>query len=162
MVPRFLLPVLLALPLAAQPGGPFGAWSLVSAPDLPKVIEQATASMNFITRPIARSRLKNTNPVYQTLRITREPDGVSIQFDQRQPLRVPIDGSTVPWTREDGQKFLVSARLDQEDLVQTFLAEDGERTNVFHVDAVGPTLTLRVVVTSPRLPGPLRYALTYR
>jgi hypothetical protein len=75
---------------------------------------------------------------------------------------MPADGRAVDWTREDGEKFRISARMDQDDLVQTYQAEDGERTNVFHVDATNRTLTLAVTVASPRLPGPLRYTLTYR
>jgi len=162
MLPRFLIPALLALPLAAQPPGPFGSWTLVSAPDLPGIIEAATAQMNFITRPIARSRLNQTNNVYRTLRIERESGGITIQFDQRPPQHTPADGQTVQWTREDGQTFLVSTRVDRDDLVQTYQAEDGQRTNRFHVDPATRILTLKVTVTSPRLPGPLDYELTYR
>jgi hypothetical protein len=155
-------PCLFALLLAAQPAAPFGNWTLDSAPDLPRVIEEATASMNFITRPIARSRLNKTNEVYQTVRIEREAGTISIQYGQRQPQRMPADGSPVAWTREDGEKFLISARADRDDLVQTYKAEDGERTNVFHVDPASRILTLNVTVTSPRLPRPVSYAITYR
>jgi hypothetical protein len=162
MATRLLPFLLLALPLAAQPSGPFGAWTLASAPDLPRVIEAATADMNFITRPIARSRLNKTNAVYQSLRIEPESGGVSIQYDQRQPQHLPAEGQAVAWTREDGEKLLISIRMDRDDLVQTYKAKDGERTNVFHVDPASRTLTLKVTVTSPRLPGPLTYALTYR
>jgi len=152
MIPSFLL----ALLLAVQPAAPFGSWTLDAAPDLPKVIEAATASMNFITRPIARSRLNKTNEVYQTVRIEREAGTISIQYGQRQPQRMPADGSTVAWTREDGEK------AERDDLVQTYKAEDGERTNVFHVDPDSRILTLKVTVTSPRLPRPVSYAITYR
>ena len=158
MIPTFLLTLLLAV----QPSGPYGSWTLDSAPDLPKVIEQATASMNFITRPIARSRLNKTNEVYPSLRIEREADTISIQYGQRQPLRLPADGSPVSWTREDGETFLVSARFQQDSLVQTYKAKDGERTNVFQVDPASRILTLKVTVTSPRLPRPVIYAITYR
>ncbi len=162
MIPKFLFTLLLTAPLAAQPAGPFGAWTLASAPDLAKVIEAATASMNFIIRPIARSRLNKTNAVYPTLRIEQETGGVSIQYGERQAQHLPADGRTVEWVREDGEKFLISTRVDQDDLVQTYKAGDGERTNVFHVDPASRTLTLKVTVTSPRLPGPLSYAITYR
>jgi hypothetical protein len=33
---------------------------------------------------------------------------------------------------------------------------------VFHLDPASHTLTLNVTVTSPRLPGPVTYAITYR
>jgi hypothetical protein len=162
MTSRLLLPILIALPLAAQNPGPVGDWALVSAPDLAKVIATAIAPMNFIVRPIARARLAKTNEAYRTVRIQRESGTITITYDQRQPQLMPADGRAVDWTREDGEKFRISARMDQDDLVQTYQAEDGERTNVFHVDATNRTLTLAVTVASPRLPGPLRYTLTYR
>ena len=65
-----MLPILATLPLAGA--APLGSWSVASAPDLQAVIDQATAPMNFLTRPIARSRLKATNSVYRTVRIERE------------------------------------------------------------------------------------------
>jgi hypothetical protein len=75
---------------------------------------------------------------------------------------MPADGSPVPWTREDGEKFLISARLEQGDLIQSYRAEDGERVNVLHVDPATRTLTLAVTVTSPRLPRPVSYTMAYR
>jgi hypothetical protein len=162
MSTRFLFALVLAAPLAAQPPGPYGAWTLASAPDLTKVIEAATAPMNFIFRPIARSRLEKTNEVYPTIRIEAEPGGVAIQYGERRPQHLPADGRSVPWTREDGETFMVSVRLEPDGLVQVYQAKDGQRTNVFHLDPASHTLTLNVTVTSPRLPGPVTYAITYR
>jgi hypothetical protein len=162
MTSRLLLPLLFALPLAAQNPGPVGDWALASAPDLAKVIAAATAPMNFITRPIARARLAKTNEAYRTVRIQREAGTIAITYDQRQPQLMPADGRSVDWTREDGEKFRISARMDQDDLVQTYQAEDGARTNVFHVDPASHNLTLAVTISSPRLPGPLTYTLSYR
>jgi hypothetical protein len=162
MIRRLLLPLLLALPAVAQTSGLSGTWTLAEAPDLPKVIEAATASMNFITRPIARSRLAKTNTAYRTLRIDLDASEVTIQPDQRIAQRMPADGQPVVWTREDGETFLLTVRRDKDDLVQTFKASDGQRTNVYHLDPASRTLTLAVTVTSPRLPQPLTYTLVYR
>jgi len=155
-----LLPFLLALPLAAQ--APLGTWTLASAPDIQAVIEAATAPMNFVTRPIARSRLKKTNPAYQLIRLERTPVEFVITYDVRQPQRMPVTGGAVPWKREDGEAFQISARADKEDLVQRYKAEDGERTNVFHVDSATRNLILTVTLTSAKLPGPVVYAITYK
>jgi hypothetical protein len=158
-----VLPILLAAPLAAQaPGALMGTWRLASAPDLPGIIEQATAPMNFITRPIARARLKKTNAAYRQVVIARTPAEVTIQYDDRAAQHMPANGQPVPWVREDGEKFLISARLDREDLIQTYQAEDGERVNVFHVDPATGALSLGVTVKSPRLPKPVTYTLPYR
>ncbi len=154
------LPFLLALPLAAQ--APLGHWTLAGAPDVPAIIEAATAPMNFVTRPIARSRLRKTNPVYQAIRLERTPGEYVITYDLRAPQHMPANGAAVPWKREDGDKFLISAAADKDDLVQRYKAEDGERTNVFHLDPASRTMTLTVTVTSAKLPRPVVYTITYK
>jgi len=151
---------LLALPLAAQ--APVGAWTLASAPNITAVIEAATAPMNFIKRPIARSRLGKTNPAYKRIHIDHTPAEFIIQYDDRAPQHMPTNGNAVNWKREDGETFLIAIRNDQGDLRQTYKAEDGERTNVFHVDPASGSLTLTVTISSTKLPGPVTYAITYR
>ena len=157
---RSLLPLLLALPLAGQV--PVGSWSLAEAPDIAAVIESATAPMNFITRPIARSRLKKTNEVHPRIRIEHPGSELTIQYDDLQPQHMPADGSPVPWKREDGEAFILSARTGPDGLVQTYKAEDGERSNAFRVDPATGRLTVTVTVRSGRLPGPVTYSLSYR
>ena len=159
---NLILPLLLAAPLAAQGAGAcLGTWKLASEPDLPGIIEKATASMNFVTRPIARARLKKTNAAYRQVVLSRAGGEYTIQYDDRAAQHMPVSGQAVPWVREDGEKFLISARVDHEDLIQTYTAEDGERVNVFHVDGAG-TLALGVTVKSPRLPNPVTYTMPYR
>lgn len=126
-----------------------------------KAIETAVAKMNFIKRPIARSRLKKANPHYGRIEIARGASDFSVRFDARKPVLMPLDGRSVKWTREDGEQFDVSAKLQGDTLVQTFLAEDGQRTNAFSLGTDGKLL-LRVTLTSPQLPEPVRYQLSYR
>jgi hypothetical protein len=161
MIRRLFLSTLVALPALAQGGGLWGTWTLVSTPDLAKAIEAAIAPLNPLVRPFARARLARANTPCTTLRIDPDPDGITIQTDQRAPQHVPADGRPMVWTRNDGEKLFISARLDQDDLVQTFRTRDGERTTVFHPDPASHTLTLKVTVTSPRLPNPLVYTLVY-
>lgn len=158
---RLLLPMLLATALSAQDAAWLGAWKLASAPDIPAAIEQTTASMSFITRPIARGRLKKLNPAYQRVQIARQGGDFTVQFEERAPIRIPADGKPVAWTREDGEKFMVSVKPAPDALVQHYQGEDGSRQNRFVVDATGRTLTLEVTVTSTKLPKPLTYALKY-
>jgi hypothetical protein len=126
-----------------------------------KAIEAATADMNFITRPIARSRLKKTNSLAHRIAITRQAETITVRFDERKPAQMPADGSVVKWTGEDGEQFDVFARVDNARLVQTFKAEDGQRVNAFSTEDA-QRLTLEVQVTSPRLPKPLTYTVHYK
>ncbi len=126
-----------------------------------KAIEAATADMNFLTRSVARGRLKKTNPLYRRVTITRQVVLISVKFDERKAVEMPADGSVIKWTSEDGEIYDVSARSENGRLVQTFKAEDGQRVNSFSAEGT-ERLTLEVQVTSPRLPKPLTYVVHYR
>jgi hypothetical protein len=124
-------------------------------------IEAAVAKMNFIKRPIARSRLKKTNAAHHRVTIAITAQEISVAFDNNQPVRMPADGRTAKWTREDGEVFDVAARWSDDRLVQSFKAPDGERINTFALGADGRSLEVQVEVKSPQLPEPVKYSLTF-
>lgn len=131
-----------------------------SAKTIETAIEAAVAKMNFIKRPIARSRLKKTNEAHRRVEIGIGRGEISVAFDGRKPVQMPADGSTIRWTREDGETFDVNAAWDGDRLVQTFKAEDGTRANAFSVGTDG-RLNMLVTLTSPQLDQPLVYTLTF-
>jgi hypothetical protein len=137
------------------------AFTAEGSDDINRAIEQAVASMNFVTRPIARSRLRKVNVPYRTLRISHTPAQVTTIPDARAPVVSPGDGSTVKWRREDGELFDVSTSWEGASLRQSFKADDGQRVNVYSLSPDGRTLTMHVTVTSPRLPKPITYSLRY-
>jgi hypothetical protein len=124
-------------------------------------IDTAIEKMNFIKRPIARSRLKKTNAAHHRVTIGLTAQEISVAFDGNQPVRMPADGRTAKWTREDGEVFDVAARWTDDRLVQSFKAPDGERINTFTLGPDGRALEVQVEVKSPQLPEPVRYALTF-
>ncbi len=139
--------------------------TFVSAGTPRAVIEQAihsaTAKMNFLVRAVAKSRLKSTNPLYQRIEIANDGTQITVRYDKSKPVVMPADGSTVKWTRDDGEQFDVSARAQGAQLQQTFKAEDGQRLNEFTLTPDG-SLTLAVTITSPQLSAPLQYTLAYK
>lgn len=126
-----------------------------------KAVEAATSKMNFVIRSVARSRLKKTNPPYQRIDIRNDGSQITVRFDKGNPVVMPADGAAVKWKRDDGEVFDVSAHAQGSQLRQTFKAEDGQRVNEFNMSADG-VLTLNVTLTSPQLPQPVKYVLTYR
>ncbi len=128
-----------------------------------KGITDGTASMNFIKRPIARSRLKKTNlPPYQVVRISHTPAEVSIDMDGRAPILTPADGKTIKWKRpEDGEVLDVNTVWEQNNLKETFVAGDGSRENLFEPSADGQSMVMQVTIRSPQLKQPIVYRLTY-
>lgn len=126
-----------------------------------QAIDTAIAKMNFLTRAVARSRLLDTNPLYERIEIANKGSQISVRYDKGKPVVMPADGSAVKWTRDDGEKFDVSAHALDAQLQHRFEAEDGERLNELRLSSDG-TLTLDVTISSPQLPAPVKYALTYR
>ncbi len=137
-----------------------GAWKLASAPNLVDGIRLATAGLPSGEQSRVQARLQSLNPVYRELQLRTEGPALSVTFDQRQPL-VMTAGKVQSWTREDGQTFFVSAKLDGQRLVQTFTSADGTRVNEFVPSGDGKGLTLQVTVKSHEVPGVLRYQMVY-
>lgn len=127
-----------------------------------QAIDRAVAGLNFLFRPIGRHRLRKTNAPYQKLLLEISGDQIAITRDDNPPIRTPADGTSVSWTREDGEVMKVSTAWRDGRLAQTFAAEDGRRVNEFSLAPDGQHLTMQVTVTSPRLDVPLQYRLAYR
>ena len=157
----FLVPVLAVLSLAAQEPSLSGTWTTTRAGDVAAAIQNVVADMNFIKRPIARGRLTKLNPVYKKVVIAISDTGVFVKFDERDSIPMPAGGKAGPWTREDGDKFMVAAQVTKDQMIQTFKNDEGERTNVFRLSPDGKTLTMSATIKSPQLSKPLTYVITF-
>lgn len=155
------VPVLATLSLQAQEPALSGTWTQTKADDIAAAIHVTVADMNFIKRPIARGRLAKLNPAYKKVVIAVSDKETLVKFDEREAIHMLPAGKPSPWTREDGDKFMVSAQVTKDQLIQTFKNDEGERTNVFRMSADGKTLTLTATVKSPQLPKPLTYSITF-
>jgi hypothetical protein len=127
-----------------------------------EVIEHAVGKLNFLTRDIARGRLKKLNPAYRQVAITSSPNEISVTVDNQPPLRTPEKGAPVAWVSPDGGKVNVSMQLAGRRLEQTFTSADGRRVNDYTLSPDGRTLTMQVRETSPRLSQSIRYKQVYR
>jgi hypothetical protein len=140
--------------------GEFVSTNSSKAP-ITEAIDTAIAKMNFLTRAVARSRLLDANPLYERIEIANDGSQITVRYAKGKPVVMPADGGAVKWTRDDGEKFDVSAHAGDSQLQHRFKAEDGERLNEFRLSPDG-TLTLNVTISSPQLAAPVKYALTYR
>lgn len=158
------LPVLAAEPsaLAMMPvAAPNGAFVLDRAPDLDKGITAFVAQASSGRRDLIARRLKAVDPLYQRLEISSTADAVTLTFDGRAPLVLPLNGQEVAWTREGGEVIRVSARPSMSGVLQTYKAADGERTNEFILLPDG-RLILSVQVHVAGLAKDLSYKVVYR
>ena len=134
-----------------------------SSDDIKAAVNQTVEHMSFVTRPIARGRLNKTNPLPQRVQVTQDQDTLAVAFDDGNPVITPLDGHAVPWqsslTHEDYQAH---AERSADTTAQVIVAPDGERKNAYVFSDDGTRLTLRVTVSSHRLPRPLVYTLRFR
>ena len=124
-------------------------------------IENAIEDMSFITRPIARSRLKDSNLPFKTIKVVVKGDKVTIQHDKRKVITSPVSGAAIQWKREDGEVFKVTQAVKPKLIVQTFYSEDGNKVLKYYFSEDYKKLTVNIVLKSPKLSGPLKYKLTY-
>jgi hypothetical protein len=149
---------------AAQKSGLDGTYLLDEndSDNMNEAIEHAVGQLNFLTRDIARERLKKLNPAYRQVAIASSLNEISVTVDNQQPLRAPAKGAPVAWVGPDGGKVNVSLQLAGERLEQTFTSADGRRVNDYTLSPDGRTLTMQVRETSPRLPQGITYKQVYR
>ena len=118
--------------------------------NMSEAIEAAVGKLNFLTRDIARGRLKKLNPAYRQLAITSSSNEINVTVDNQPPLRAPAKGASVTWVGPDGGGK-ASMQLAGPRLEQTFTSADGRRVNDYTLSPDGRTLTMQVTETSPRL-----------
>jgi len=155
------VPAFAALSLMAQDPSLSGTWTQAKADDIAAAINSTVADMNFIKRPIARGRLTKLNPAYKKVVIAISEKGVLVKFDERDAIHMLPGGASSPWTREDGDKFMVAAQVGKDQMIQTFKNDEGERTNIFKLSPDGKTLTMSATIKSPQLPKPLTYTISF-
>lgn len=124
-------------------------------------IDKATDGMSFITKPIAKKRLSNSNVAFASIGFKFPGNNVSIQHDSRKPVDSPVDGGKVKWTREDGEVFTVTQKVSDTQIVQVFHADDGVKTLEYVFSDDFKTMKVNVTLDSPKLPSPLKYTLEY-
>lgn len=149
---------------AAQESSLDGTYILdeTDSANINEVIEDAVGKLNFVTRDIARERLKRLNPAYRQIAISSSPNEISVTVDNQPPLRTPANGAPVGWIGPDGGKVNASMQLADRRLAQTFTSADGRRVNDYTLSRDGRTLTMHVTETSPRLSQPITYKEVYR
>jgi hypothetical protein len=124
-------------------------------------IDAAVKDFNFVTRPIARSRLRKTNPLIARIEVAPVGSKVSIQLDKSKPTVTEPGKPPIKWTRDDGEVFDVSTEWKGRALQQSFAAPDGSRVNRYSVSPDGSALTMDVTLTSPQLKAPVNYRLVF-
>src|SRR5688572_19968000 len=118
--------LLLSLPAQASPALQ-GSYTLDRnrSDSIDKAIEKTIAKMSFVLRPIARSRLRKTNPGFETITLGFDGDQARISAGPGAPVVLPMSGAPIRWKRDDGEVFTVRGKLQNGIYTETFEAPDG-------------------------------------
>ena len=154
------LPVLVAPAVAGDQEAFLGTWTQLGRVDPGPSIQEAIEHMPFLERSWAQYRLTSVNPLYEKLVIAAKGDGLTMQMDNRAALQLSLKQPS-PWTREDGETFQVTMKLEGKKLTQTIQGKDGRRVNTFTLSPDGHTLRMAVEVTSHRLGHPVKYEILF-
>ncbi|MGH9838964.1 MAG: hypothetical protein ACREEM_09280 [Blastocatellia bacterium] len=151
---------------AAQNWNAFvGDWQLVgevgaAEEQVNAAIDKATESMSFLTRGLARSRLRSSQKPPKRIRLRLQNQMFTIQPDSLPALSLPISGAAV---KDAGRTFRVAlesggGRLS---LHQVSENQQGKRQNVYRLRDGGKSLELEVTVHSGNLPTQVQYKLQF-
>jgi hypothetical protein len=129
--------------------------------DIHAAIDRAVQHMSFITRPIARHRLRVNNPLPQHLQLDVAPDTIVVHLGDALPAVLPRDGTSVRWTDLDGDKCHASLTMVGDTLIERVIAPGGEsETRYVRLDD-GQRVREEVRITSSHLPEPVVYTVMF-
>jgi hypothetical protein len=129
--------------------------------DIHVAIDRAVEHMNFIARPIARHRLRSTNPLPEHLRLDITPDTIVVYLGDAPPAALPRDGTEVRWKDIDGDECRVSAILTGDTLTEHIIAHGGQSETRYVLLDSGHRVREEVRISSPHLPAPVIYSVMF-
>lgn len=129
---------------------------------LEAAIAKATDDMSFITRPIARSRLRDKTQIRANMGFAFGGGNITWTASDVPPAISPEDGSFGQY-KSGSDTLKLSQKVNAAgQLIQSFVASDGSRKSTYTLSADGKTLLVSLTVNSTKLPAPVQYSLTYQ
>ena len=126
-----------------------------------QIIQAAIANLKPEARAAEAKDLRRWVVSGKVTAIVSDPSDISVSFDSWAPLKSPINGQPVEWTREDGMKFELKSWLSDGSLVQTLTAPGETITLTYTPSRKGQTVTIKFRLVKPRLSQTLTYKLVY-
>ncbi|MGB5810870.1 MAG: hypothetical protein WBG86_10085 [Polyangiales bacterium] len=125
-----------------------------------RAIEEVTDEMGFLKDGIAQDRLEDKLTTLPTITIEFEGTMVAVTL-RGSTYQSRIGGGWAPATNPDGDEVQIRHRIKNGKLVEEIRTDKGRRINVFAAKS-DTRLVVTTIVTSPKLPSDIRYALMYQ
>jgi hypothetical protein len=126
---------------------------------LREAIEELVEALNILVRGRARDKLQETNPVFDSVKITRSGDSLVLTFGTLKNA-CKLDGSPTKVEGIDGSELTCRLSMEKHALVQRLSGPRGGRDNTITVDEHGK-LRIKTRIHSRLMPKDLHYELTY-
>jgi hypothetical protein len=126
---------------------------------LREAIEELVQAINVLVRGKARTKLEETNPVFDSVVIERGAGTLVLTFGTLKNA-CKLDGSATQVDGIDGSKLTCRLSMENGALVQRLSGSRGGRDNTITVDEHGK-LRVKTRIHSRLMPKDLRYKLTY-
>jgi hypothetical protein len=123
-------------------------------------IEETVGKMSVLARGIARTRLTKANKVPSHVEIANDGDLVTVEIDGK-AYTAALGGKSVS-VRDQGQRSRLRYQMRGDSLYMILDGQEGDRTNVFTPRKDGMGVTMRVKLSSSKLPQAIVYSLSYR
>jgi len=133
----------------------------VLQPRLSAAIDHAVEPMNFIARPIARSRLRSVVYYCQQYEMALDPQTVHVACDDRPKIDRRLDNSEGPMTGLQSEPADVKVQVGADTVELRVAGADGTRITTYRFGD-GGALEVSVKVVSPRLERPVEWKVLYR
>ena len=133
----------------------------VLQPRLAAAIEDAISPMNFIARPIARSRLRSVVYYCKQYEMALRPETVHVACDDRPRIDRRLDNSEGPVAGLQSEPADVKVQVGSDSVELRVSGADGTRITTYRFGD-GGALEVSVEVTSPRLERPVTWKVLYR
>lgn len=127
---------------------------------LEAAVARAVQGMGFFIEGIAAGRIRDSSPIPPTVTIRVANNTIEYTGVRGRLIRSPADGTQIQTTNAQGEPITLTTRISGNVMNRFGSRPEGSRREVVTVN--GNTLTIDGTVSSPRLPRPVVYRLTYR
>lgn len=126
-------------------------------------IDSAAKQFNFLVRGLAKSRLRETNPVFALIEVDYEaPPTLRMASESASLALTGTNLESHPFTTPKGEAVTVNQTIEANRIKREFYTKTGRRSVTYILDESHETLTLIVSVSSEYMASDLTYELLYR
>jgi len=126
-----------------------------------EAIEKAASQFNLFIRGIARSRLKDSNPIFSAITFEYSGQTLSLEGGGKSLVMDGTKGERVPFVTPKGKHIEVAQFIEDGEARRVYYNADGRREVQYKFGDNGESLTLHVSIYSKYLDEPVTYRLRY-